>query len=217
MSGDFSLSSSELSRAIDFVRTTTTKDVADIINRAGLVVVIGGRGVKGAIQRTPRADAGKIAGVSDSQLAAAVATKLRKKGVKLGRGNGKSGRNSKGQFVKGGGVSSAQFKNMVKRERARRLKSRGYTAGPGWSKAAQAFGGKGVRGVQSGFGNSEAAKGSGSKATPSRAVGIIENTAPAAEKTGEVPLQEAMKDTARDMVEHGTRRLQRTFDKVSAK
>lgn len=159
-------------------------------------VIIGGKGQPGAMQLTKRADKGNITS-SLKEEAAAVAKRLRNTG-KL-----KS-------------VSGKQFRAYVRYELQRRIKSIGYTAGPGWHNAAKAFGGKGVR-VQKGFPKSKASKGKGRKATAASLVAELENTAPAAMAMGYEALQQAITNTAKDMIEYWTRKAQANFDKVNAR
>lgn len=194
---DFKLDLTEFRQAVREVMKGTKKTEAEILNRGALVAVIGGKGVKGAMQRTPKADRGKINSLSAKQLAGAVIRKAKEKGTWP--------------------MKKEDFRKAINAEKARRRRSINYTAGPGWSKAAQAFGGRGVRGRQPGFEKSEAAKGYGDKATPSSLVAEIANTAPAADLIGRKALQEALNDTARDMVQHAAARLQKTFDKHSAR
>lgn len=201
----------EFAKAVDEVKRNTRKTEPEIVNRAALTVIIGGRGVRGAIQRTPRADKGKIAGVSERQLTAAVVKKLEKKGKLPMVGGGK--RNKRGQFQKVGGIN---LKAEVRKERARRMRSIAYTAGPGWDKAAQALGGRGV-GKQPGFERSEAAKGSAKRATIASVAAVIENAAPAAHSIGGAALQGALDDTARDMMAYARKKLEATFKRNSAK
>jgi hypothetical protein len=183
----------EFQQAIREVQKATPKTCAEIINRGGLTAIIGGKGVKGAIQRTPRADRGKINSLTPAQLAGAV---KRKNGGKK--------------------MTRAEWDSAIKAEKARRRRSIAYTAGPGWHNAAVAFGGKGVR-RQPGFPESEAAKGNGSKATAERLIAELENTAPAASAIGKKALQDALNDTARDMKTYAANKLQKTFDKHSSR
>lgn len=179
----------EFRQAIEAIGKATKKDAATILNRGGLTAIIGGKGVKGAIQRTPRADRGKINAVTPAQLAGAVKRK---------NGNRK--------------MTREEWKAAIKAEKARRRRSISYTAGPGWHKAAVAFGGRGVK-TQPGFPSSEAAGGSGNKATPESLIAELENTAPAAVLIGKQALQDALNDTARDMKEYAAKKLQQTFNK----
>jgi len=192
----FKIDTREFSSALRFVEQATGKDGTLLLNRAALHAVIGGKGVKGAMQRTPKASKSKIQSVPIEALSAGVAVRNRKRGVKM---------------------TSAQFADAVKSERARRKRSSGYTAYPGWSKAAQAFGGRGIKGVQGGFGKSQARKGYGTKAKGFNPTAEIANTAPAIEAIGKPALQAALNDVARDLVEYGTRKIQQTLNKVKAK
>jgi len=198
MSADFKVDLSEFNRALKFVEKATGKDSLTLLNRAALHAIIGGKGVKGAMQRTPKADRAKINAVNDKVLAGAVAKRLKAKGIKV--------------------ATADEFRARVKKERRRRIRSTGYTAFAGWSNAAKAFGGKGVRGVQGGFRTKAVARhGWGRKAKPVSLTAIIANTAPAAEKIGEQALQDAINDVARDLVEYGTRKIQQTLAKASSK
>lgn len=175
--------------AVAFVKKAAKKDEAIILNRAGLTCLIGGKGVKGAVQRTPRASA---ANIKREDVRRFILGKLRKLGRK---------------------VTKQTLSKLVTSEMRRRKASIAYTAGPGWHKAIVAMGGRGVK-TQKGFNQSEASKGKGRKATESKLEVFLENTAPVAASIGFQPLQEALNDTARDLVEYGTRKLQETFDKV---
>jgi hypothetical protein len=183
----------EFRDAIRQVAAASKKDEAAILNRGGLTAIIGGKGVKGAIQRTPRADRGKINSLTPAQLAGAV---KRKNGGKK--------------------MTRTEWNSAIKAEKARRRRSIAYTAGPGWHNAAVAFGGKGVR-RQPGFPESEAAKGNGSKATAESLIAELENTAPAASAIGKKALQDALNDTAKDMKDYAARKLQQTFNKHNAR
>jgi negative regulator of replication initiation len=178
--------------ALNLVEKATGKDAADILNRAMLHVVIGGKGVEGAIQLTPRADAAKIRAVNIKDVAKVVMARLRRKGRK---------------------VSAKQRDNMIRWEYMRRLKAVGYTAGPGWNNAAKSLGGRGVR-TQPGFAKSQARFGNARKATPTNLIAEAVNTAPAAEEIGFAPLEKALGNVAADLVEYGTKKLQEQFDKV---
>ncbi len=185
----------EFSEAVHFVMKHSKKTCADIVNRQALNVIVGGKGLKGAIHRMPRADRGKINALTPKQLAGAVKRKY---------GNRK--------------MSREEWKEAMRAEKARRRKAIGYTAGPGWHKAAVALGGKGVRrGMLPEFETSQAAKGTGEKATPESLIAMIENAAPAAALIGKQALQDAINATARDMKEHTAKKLQDTFNKVNAR
>ena len=58
-----------LEKAILFVAENTSKELPDIINRAGLVTIIGGKGVQGAMKLTPRAAAARINAVPVKDIA----------------------------------------------------------------------------------------------------------------------------------------------------
>lgn len=192
--------------AIKFVTSVTPRTCADALNRAGKTAIIGAKGVKGAMQLTPKADRAAIRKVSDKEIAGYVAAKLRKTGKLAARG----AKRTKGQF------SKAQFKNAIRFERQRRIRAAGYTAFAGWSNAAKAFGGKGVKGVTSST-KKLAKHGKGKKATSNDLVATLSNTAPASEDIGFEALQQGVNNAAADMVAYGTKKLQETFDKVKAR
>lgn len=183
-------------QAVREVLQDVRKDEVSIVNRAGLVAITGGKGVRGAIHRTPRASRAAIDAISPKVLAGVVIKK-----AKL-----------KGEWP----LTSAEIKKRIKKERSRRKSSIAYTAGPGWHKAAVAMGGRGVRGIQSGFAESKAAKGGGTKATVQQVEAIIENTAPAADLIGRPALQAALNDTARDMIQHARAKIGATLKRKSA-
>jgi len=190
---DFQFDLREFEKALDFVADATGKDSVDILNNAGLHTIIGGKGVKGAIQRTPRAN------IADIQKEADIILRMVIK------------ENSEKRL----GLNREQIGERVKKILNQRKQARGYTAGPGWNKAAVAFGGRGVK-IQGGFDKSLARFGSGTKARPSLLVSEFVNTAPAAELIGQKPLQDALNDVTRDMIEYGLRKLASTMKKVSA-
>lgn len=190
----FQLDTNEFARAVGFVVQASGKDCAEVLNKAGLTALIGGKGVKGAVQRTPKADKGRIEAdmIRDKQAIRIVMSRAKKHGERLTR------------------------REISKRVRALirgRKSGSGYTKGPGWNNAILAMGGRGVR-INKRFANSEARHGTGEKATPTNLIARIISTAPASEKIGFRPLQDALNDTARDMIEYGERKIQQTFNKV---
>jgi hypothetical protein len=193
MSDEFTLDLAEFERAIIFVLEHSNKTEPEVVNRAALTTIIGGRGVQGAMQRTPKADAQKIKAQLTGELAERIVeARARKQGLKLTR---------------------QQIKKLAAQLIRQRVSAAGYTRGPGWTPAAQAFGGRGVR-TQPRFGKSVARFGYGHKASPSQLVAEIANFAPAADKIGRDALQDALNDASRDMVAYWTRRMQQGFDKV---
>lgn len=194
---DFSIDTRDFMEAFDFVISTVPKDVPKYLNKKALMVIIGGKGVKGAIQRTPRASEAAIKAVPVREVAGTVIKRAKRKGEWP--------------------LTGAEIKLRVKREYARRASSIAYTAGPGWNNAAVALGGRGVN-KQAGFGKSEASHGLGKLATVQNPIAEIVNTAPASELIGTQPLNDALRDVARDMVEYGAvELLKKTLDAVSAK
>lgn len=200
MRPDFHYDDREFGRALEFVERTTGRTAKESINRAGLHVIIGGKGFKGAMQLTPKAARSKIKAVSHKEIAGYVAAKLRSKGLVGGSGR---------QW------SSKQFANAMRFERKRRLRAVGYTAFAGWNNAARAFGGRGLKGVTA-SGKKLARFGYGKKAaTTINPEAILTNTAPMAERIGLIPLQMAITNVARDLVEYATRKLQKNFNEVN--
>lgn len=180
--------------ALKFVERTAGRPISQSINRAGKTFAIGAKGVKGAMQLTPKADKGAIRKLSDDELRGAAIKRLK---------------------AKGQDITKASIQSAIKKERARRVRASGYTAFVGWSNAARAFGAKGVKGVTPST-KKEARHGKGSKATPERLVAQLINTAPAIESIGVEATQQALNNTAADLVVYGTRALQKQLDKVSA-
>lgn len=232
---DFTLDTREFSEALQFVRQATKKDAVTLLNRAGLHVVIGGKGVKGAMQRTPKADPKKI----QSTLERNVGGKGASEGVKIyknqygtfsrrtSRSKGAAG-NSMLKYIalkrlqKAGTAkpNEGQIQAVMDAIMRQRVSAAGYTAYAGWNNAAKAFGGTGLKGKkapQKGFRSSKAAHGYGSKASARALEAVLANTAPMAGKIGAAALQAAVNDVARDLVEYGTRKIQQTMNKASAK
>ena len=159
--------------AVKFVFNNTRRALPEIINRAALVTIIGGKGVEGAMKRTRRAAAGAIRAVPDG----AIAGYLRSKGVKLG---------------------GKQLSDAVQKERKRRIAAIGYTAVVGWAKAASDLGGS----IKARSGKGYASMGYAIPASYGNFTATIANTTPAAELIGQQPLQDALNDTAQDMVNY---------------
>ncbi len=175
-------------KGIDAVLDSTKKKLPDVLNKAGLTAIIGSGSVQGAIQRTPRAT---FAGMTRDKVAMHVAHRNRLQGIKMSRG---------------------EFSAEVTKEMARRRRAKGYTAGPGWSNAAKALGGRGVR-TNERFPKSYAAKGGGTKASVEKLIATIENAAPAAVKIGGPALQAALDATGADMEQYAARKIQEAFDR----
>lgn len=199
---DFSIDTREFSAAITEVINKHKKDAPKYLNKKALSVIIGSKGHKGAIQATPEASRSKIKAVTDRQLAARVIGRARRKGEWP--------------------LTAEQIKERIKKERKRMAASVAYTRGPGWFNAAKALGGSGGRGKkekpQSGFQKSQAARGSGKKATENKVEAEIVNTAPAAEVIGYDGLQKAIDNQVADMNACGSQELLgKTFSEHSAK
>jgi hypothetical protein len=198
------LDTSGFEGACRFIIDVTGKAAPDVVNKYLLQAVIGSGDVEGAMQRTPKADRAKILAVDDSKIRGFVANRLRKAG-------------------KLSSTSSSELQALCVAEKARRVAASGYTAFIGWSPAAKAFGGTGARGKgktkpdEEQFAQSQARFGSGSKATVSRLVAEVVNTAPMAEDIGTAPLQESLDGQKESMEEYGTGKLQQAFTKVAGR
>jgi hypothetical protein len=186
----FEVDTREFVKAIEFVERASGKDAADILNNAGRNFVIGGRGVVGVIRRTPRADLNRINAIPYPVLVSVVLRRL------------------------GPGLDRAAINEAVRSERNRRKRAIGYTAGPGWHKAAVAMGGRGVR-TQAGFPRSKAAQGSGTKANAARLVAELVNKAPAASTIGGEAVKQALANVTRDLIAYGNRKIQQRFDSAT--
>jgi hypothetical protein len=186
------IDSREFDRAIQFVFDHSHKLIPDIMNRGALVAIIGGRGVTGAMKRTKKANASAIKAVPVQAIAARVAQKARMLGKKL---------------------TPAEFRAAISTEYRRRVAAIGYTANVGWNNAAVAFGGWGIgKRAESKVGY--ASDGYGKRATASLLVAEMVNTAPAADLIGREALQDALNDTARDMIEHATQEMQGIYNQA---
>lgn len=196
MKAAFTFDESEFGRAIELVERETGRAAKDSINRAALHVIIGGKGFQGAMQLTAKASKAKIVGLDRSLVAGFVANKLRASGGLKG-------------------LSKGQFNTLVENEIKRRVRAIGYTAFAGWNNAAKAFGGRGLKNVTgsvkklSRFGYGKKAA---SNLTPEA---TLTNTTPMAEIIGREPLEKAITNVARDLVEYVARKLQATAKKVS--
>jgi hypothetical protein len=186
----FSIDTRDFEKAIRKVIDASGKDAADILNKAGRTLILGGRGFGGLIKLFPRADKEKIRAIPQAVLASIVAKKF-------GRGT----------------LSRAEFGREMRKVRARRMSAVGYHAGPGWHEAARAFGGRGVR-TQSGYKRSMAARGRGARALARRLVAEVVNTAPAAAKIGQDAMRKALSNTTRDLISYANRKLEQRFKRV---
>lgn len=192
-----SLDYSGLESALLFVEAATGRSMPESLNRAALHVIIGSGAGPGAMQATPKADKGKIASVSDAQLRGFVIQRAKRTGKWP--------------------LKPGEIQELVKKERRRRRRAIGYTAYAGWNNAAKAMGGRGAGGktrIQGGFERSEAAHGSGLKATPVNLLAEIINTAPAAEQIGFEGIQTGINNAAQDLVDYGTRKIQQAMTAV---
>lgn len=180
-----------LKRALQDYAKATKKDEAEILNRAGRNVAIK------AIQRTKKASKERIKQdmLKDKRAIRQAVVALQAKGKK---------------------VTRKSVGTMARKITASRVRASGYTAGPGWSNAAKAFGGRGVK-TDKRFPRSLAKHGSGKKATPRKLLAMLTNTAPAASKEGFVGLQRAINETAIDMKSHAAKKMKQTAARHSAR
>lgn len=189
MQYEYDLDLTRFRQAVHYVFENTHRALSDIINRAALVSIIGGKGVQGAMQRTPQAAREKILAVPIKEVA--------------GRLHNKFGGQKFRRDV---------FNDMIKKEYKRRVAASGYTARVGWNKAAIDLGGHGIGKEASGKGY--ATLGYGKLATAGNLEAVAVNTAPAASIIGAKPLQQAIDDAARDMVEFWGGKAEEVFRSV---
>ncbi len=190
----FTFDDHEFGGVLEFVERETGRTAKESINRAALHVIIGGKGFQGAMQLTPKASKSAINAVDKDKVAGFVAKKAQEKGTRL---------------------TAAEFADAVKKEIKRRVRAIGYTAFVGWNNAAKAFGGRGLKGVTESP-KKEARFGYGTKATSNvNPEAILTNTAPMSERIGLEPLQKAITNVARDLVEYAMRKIDKTFKSVS--
>ncbi len=199
---EFKLDTTKFKATIEFVLTNTKKTLPDVLNRAALYTIIGGKGVKGAMQRTPKASRQAILDVPRNIIAGVVMKKISQGQMYLPLGRGAKRHRR------------VEFNRLIRLEYARRVASIGYTANVGWNNAAIAFGGRGIGSRAKGIGL--ASEGYGSPATIGNLVARFGNAAPAATVIGKQALQDALDDVSRDMIEHTKQRLQEIFDKAHA-
>ena len=193
MSDGLRLDTSAFASAIRQVERATGRAAMDSLNRAALTTIIGAKGVAGAMKLTPKADKAAIAALTDEQLRGAVVKRARDKG--------------------NWPLTSAEIKKLVKKERAKRKRASGYTAFAGWNNASKAFGGRGIGSKldSARFAQSEAKKGSGTKATAADLAARLVNAAPMADQIGRRALQQAIDNAAADLVVYAMARIQRAF------
>jgi len=186
---NFTLDTSRFEAAVAFVLDNTSKNLVEVVNRGALTAIIGGRGVQGAMQRTPRASQQAIMAVPIRFIAASAIKRLKEK---------------QGRFTR------KQLYHAIAVEYRRRVGAIGYTAYVGWNKAAMAFGGRGL-GKRAASQIGYATKGYGIPAQPSNLTAVMVNAAPAADSIGRQALQDALNDVARDMIDHTYEKLAKVF------
>lgn len=202
----FELDTSSFKESIRFVLDNTHKKLPDVINRAALATIIGGKGVQGAMQRTPKAAREKILAVPREVIARVVMAKVNQGQFYLPL----RGFRGAGAGPGGSGARRAEINRLIRKEYSKRLAAIGYTANVGWNNAAKAFGGRGIGGRATGLG--EAALGEGRPATPGNLVAQFSNAAPAAYLIGQQALQDALDQVSDDMIAHTKEILQKIFD-----
>lgn len=185
---------SDFQSALEFVEQATGRPMAQSLNRQGGNIVFR-FGANSVMRTTPTAEKAKIMAVDPKEVAGYVIKKMKAKGLPITR---------------------QSIADAVKKEYARRVRASGYTAFVGWSNAAKAFGGRGVKGV-TGSQKKLARFGYGHRASPDNLVAEIANTAPAAEEIGFDALQTAVDFAADDLMVYGLIQLQKqAFDPVNA-
>ncbi len=189
------IDSREFVAALKFVTEETNRTLPVAINKGALTTIIGAKGVKGAMQLTPKASKAAIDAIPSKTMAQFVVNQLKKKGMTITR------------------IAIAEG---MKKEYARRKRASGYTAFAGWSNAAKRYGGRGVRGVTSST-KKLAKHGRASVATVNRLVAEFINTAPAAELIGVEALEQSLKNAAKDQMVWAERQIQKAMNKVRAR
>jgi len=202
----FELDTNSFKESIRFVLDNTHKKLPDVINRAALATIIGGKGVQGAMQRTPKAAREKILAVPREVIARVVMARVNQGQFYLPL----RGFRGAGTGPGGSGARRAEINRLIRKEYAKRIAAIGYTANVGWNNAAKAFGGRGIGSRAAGLG--EAALGEGRPATPGNLVAQFSNAAPAAYLIGQQALQDALDQVSEDMIAHTKEILQKIFD-----
>jgi len=186
------LDTTKFAAAVTYVFENSRKLVPEIMNRGLLVAIIGGSGVDGAMQRTPKAAKESILSLAIKLIAGYVMNKH--KGEKMTR---------------------QQMYALIDKEVKRRISAIAYTARVGWNNAAIAFGGHGIGKRASGIGYAKEGYGIPvSEVQWPFFTAEMVNAAPAAVLIGEQPLQDALDDAAEDMVHFMEMRLQEVFNTV---
>jgi hypothetical protein len=187
----FEVQTAKFVEAINMVYEHSRKTIPEILNRGMLVAIIGGSGVQGAMQLTPKAAKDAILSTPIKLIAGYVVNKH--KGEKMTR---------------------QQMYDYIRKEVRRRISAIGYTATVGWNNAAIAFGGRGIRSNRT-TGRGFAELGSGTPSNegmwPNFEAAAV-NTAPAASVIGEQPMQEALDNAAEDMIRDAEERMQSIFN-----
>lgn len=170
----------------------------DSLNKLALQSIIGFKGGQGAMRLTKIADASKIAAVPDSAIRAKVIRRMKAAGV-LGL------------------VTKREIRKAMRAERKARQDAKGYAAFVGWNNAAKDLGGtgikgkpKGIKGITKRFAKSNAAKGSGKKATNSGFVkkATMENTVTFADKIGgTTALEQGVRNAVDDFIPYAEKQL----------
>ena len=172
-----------LSRKIRLSRTEGVK----ALNKSALQVLIGSKGYPGAMRMTPKAAAAAIRAIPERLLYNKTWQRMKRKGIAPTREN---------------------FRIELGRVYKQRTAAAGYTAFAGWNNAALAFGGRGIGSKkQSGFGKSQASKGSGKRANQISLKAVLINTAPAANSIGVGALQQGINNQADDIDAYLARKL----------
>lgn len=193
------LDTNALSAAIRAYAGATKKDLADVVNRAGRAVILGGKGVRGAVQLTKKASA------------AAISEALKKDGLAFQILNSPRARKPKklsGWTSKG--KTRAEINEAARQLIAARRSSAAYIVA-GWLKAAAGFGFTTRKRVS---GKGLAAKSYATKATPGRLVATLANLARGADIVGRGALQQAVNNAAADMMAYAERKMSQTASKA---
>ncbi len=113
------------------------------------------------------------------------------------------------------GLSHVGMSAMAKKFIGARLSGIGFVAFAGWNNALKAFGGSGFGAINKNFGNSSAARGSGTQATPETLTATMVNTAAWSDHIARGPLQSALDAEAKEMAAHLESKMQERWGEVS--
>jgi len=193
MKADIELGS--LYRALRAYKTATGKDMADIITHAAKTIAIGGKGVKGAAQLTPKV------------VRADIRSEIAKEGIAfrlLANPNVRKPKKLAGWVSKG--HTRAEIRAAARTFVNARISS-GASIATGWIQVGRELGVVSKKRVsKTGLPGQSTA----TKATPRSLQSVLVNRARGADKAGKAALQMAVNNASADMLGYAERKMAKT-------